>query len=155
AKYMASEFRRVGLSNVDIDQQGNVLGWREGQVKDTFVLAAHLDISFAQGVNTKVRKEGARWFGRGLGDDSRGLAALLAIVEAMNHAGVKTRHTILFVANAGEEGLGDLNGVRYLFKESPLRTRLREFISIDGTDPSRIVTGGTGVKRYLVTLRGP
>ena len=73
----------------------------------------------------------------------------------MNHAGIKTHQTILFVANVGEEGLGDLNGVRYLFKESPFRDRLREFISIDGTDPSRIVTGGTGVKRYLVTLRGP
>ena len=155
AKYIAAQFRRVGLTNVEIDAKGNVLGWREGQVKDTFVLAAHLDISFAPGVNTKVRKEGARWFGPGLSDDSRGLAALLAIVEAMNHAGIKTHQTILFVANVGEEGLGDLNGVRYLFKESPFRDRLREFISIDGTDPSRIVTGGTGVKRYLVTLRGP
>jgi len=155
AKYMASEFRRVGLANVEIDRQGNVLGWRKGSVEDTLVLAAHLDISFAVGVNTKVRKEGARWYGPGLGDDSRGLAALLAIVEAMNHGGVKTRQTILFVANVGEEGLGDLNGVRYLFKDSPYRDRLREFISIDGTDPARIVTGGTGVKRYLVTLSGP
>src|SRR5215467_12705255 len=73
AKYMASEFRRVGLANVEIDRQGNVLGWREGEVKDTFVVAAHLDISFAPGVNTKVRKEGARWRGPGLADDSRGL----------------------------------------------------------------------------------
>ena len=68
---MASEFRRVGLANVEIDKQGNVLGWRPGEVRDTFVLAAHLDISFAEGVNTKVRKEGPRWFGPGLGDDSR------------------------------------------------------------------------------------
>jgi tripeptide aminopeptidase len=155
AKYMASEFRRVGLANVEIDKQGNVLGWREGEVKDTFVVAAHLDISFAPGVNTKVRKEGARWFGPGLADDSRGLAALLVMAEAMNHGGVKTHQTILFVANVGEEGLGDLNGVRYLFKESPYRDRLREFISIDGTNPARIVTGGTGVKRYQVILRGP
>jgi acetylornithine deacetylase/succinyl-diaminopimelate desuccinylase-like protein len=106
-------------------------------------------------VNTKVRKEGARWHGPGLSDDSRGLAALLVMVEALNHAGIKTHQTILFAANVGEEGLGDLNGVRYLFKESPYRGRLREFISIDGTNPARIVNGGTGVKRYLVTLRGP
>jgi tripeptide aminopeptidase len=155
AKYLASEFRRVGLTKVEIDKQGNVLGWREGEVKDTFVVAAHLDISFAPGVNTKVRKEGARWYGPGLSDDSRGLAALLVIAEAMNHGGIRTHQTILFVANVGEEGLGDLNGVRYLFKESPYRDRLREFISIDGTNPARIVTGGTGVKRYQVTLRGP
>jgi tripeptide aminopeptidase len=155
AKYMAAEFRRVGLKNVEIDKQGNVLGWRDGSVKDTFVLAAHLDISFAEGVNTQVRKDGPRWHGPGLADDSRGLAALLNIVEAMNEAGIKTHQTMLFVANVGEEGLGDLNGVRYLLKESPSRDRIREFISIDGSDPARIVNGGTGVKRYRVTLTGP
>lgn len=155
AKYMASEFRRVGLAGVEIDKQGNVLGWRAGASPDTFVLAAHLDISFAEGVNTKVRKEGERWFGPGLGDDSRGLAALLTIVEAMNEAGIKTRETLLFVANVGEEGLGDLNGVRYLFKESPFRDRLKAFISMDGSDPARIVNGGTGVKRYRVEITGP
>jgi len=155
AQYMAAEFRRLGLKNVEIDKQGNVLGWRDGAVQDTFVLAAHLDIAFAPGVNTKVRKEGGRWFGPGLADDSRGLAALLVIAQAMNEAGIKTRQTLLFVANVGEEGNGDLNGVRYLFKESPFRARLREFISIDGSGPSRIVNGGTSVKRYLVTLHGP
>lgn len=155
ARFIAAEFRRLGLANVEIDKQGNVLGWRAGETSDAFVLAAHLDISFAVGVDTKVRHEGERWFGPGLGDDSRGLAALLNIVEAMNDAQIRTRRTILFLANVGEEGLGDLNGVRYLFKESPFRDRLREFISIDGADPSRIVNGGTGVKRYRVTLTGP
>lgn len=155
AKYLVSEFRRLGLAGVEIDKQGNVLGWREGEVKDALVLAAHLDISFAPGVNTKVRKEGARWYGPGLSDDSRGLAAMLTLIEAMNYAGLNTHQTILFVADVGEEGLGDLNGVRYLFTESPYRSRLREFISIDGPDPDRIVNGGTAVKRYLITLRGP
>jgi acetylornithine deacetylase/succinyl-diaminopimelate desuccinylase-like protein len=155
AKYMSAEFRRLGLKNVEIDKQGNVLGWRNGEVQDTFVLAAHLDIAFAPGVNTRVRKDGARWYGPGLADDSRGLADLLAIAEAMNHAGISTYQTILFVANVGEEGNGDLNGVRYLFKESPYRNYLRAFISIDGPNPGQIVTGGTGVKRYLVTLHGP
>lgn len=155
AAYMASEFRRAGLADVEIDKQGNVLGWREGEIKDALVLAAHLDISFAPGVNTRVRKEGKRWYGPGIGDDSRGLAALLTIAEAMNHASLRTHRTVLFVANVGEEGLGDLNGVRYLFQESPHRNRLREFISMDGSDPSRIVTGGTGVKRYRVVVSGP
>jgi acetylornithine deacetylase/succinyl-diaminopimelate desuccinylase-like protein len=155
AKFMAEEFRRVGLTKVEIDKQGNVVGWREGETQDTFVVAAHLDIAFAVGVDTKVRKEGGRWHGPGLADDSRGLASLLTMVEALNDAGIKTHQTLLFVANVGEEGNGDLNGVRYLFKESPYRARLREFISIDGTSPGRIVNGGTGVKRYLVTLHGP
>jgi tripeptide aminopeptidase len=154
AKFMAGEFRKVGLKNVEIDKQGNVLGWRDGVVQDTFVLATHLDIAFEPGVSTKVRKDGARWYGPGLADDSRGLAELLVIAEAMNDARIQTHHTMLFVANVGEEGNGDLNGVRYLFGESPYRTRLREFISIDGT-PGQITSGGTGVKRYLVTLHGP
>lgn len=155
AKYIAGEFRRLGLEKVEIDPKGNVLGWRPGALNDVFVLAAHLDISFAVGVNVKVRKEGPRWFGPGLGDDSRGLAAMIDIVEAMNLANIKTRRTMLFLANVGEEGLGDLNGVRYLFRQSPYKDRLKAFISLDGSDPGRIVNGGTGVKRYLISLKGP
>ncbi|MCS7026226.1 MAG: M20/M25/M40 family metallo-hydrolase [Bryobacteraceae bacterium] len=155
AKFMESEFRRVGLKNVEIDGQGNVLGWRPGRTERTLVVAAHLDISFAPGVNTKVRKEGNRWYGPGLADDSRGLAALVAIAEALQAAHLATNRTLLFVANVGEEGLGDLIGVRYLFEKSPYRSRFDAFISIDGTDPARIVHGGVGVKRYRLTLRGP
>ena len=154
-KYIAGEFQRLGLKNVEIDKQGNVLGWREGEVPETLVIAAHLDIAFDVSVKTKVRKEGARWFGPGLADDSRGLAALLCIIDALNQAAIHTHRTLLFVANVGEEGNGDLNGVRYLFKESRHRERLRGFISIDGSSASRIVTGGTGVKRYRITLLGP
>jgi acetylornithine deacetylase/succinyl-diaminopimelate desuccinylase-like protein len=155
ATLMADEFRRVGLKDVEIDKQGNVLGWRPGSSPDTLVIAAHLDISFEPGVNVKVRKEGARWFGPGLADDSRGLVNLLAVVEAMNEAGLQTRRSLLFVANVGEEGLGDLNGVKYLFQESPHRGRLKAFISVDDTNLDRISNGGAGVKRYKVTVRGP
>jgi heavy metal translocating P-type ATPase len=155
AKFMAAEFHRIGLRSIEIDKQGNVLGWRPGQSGKTLVLAAHLDISFAPGVNTKVRKDGPRWHGPGLADDSRGLAALLAIAEALNHGAIRTNRTILFVANVGEEGMGDLNGIRYLLGQSPHKARFDTFISIDGTDPARIINGGTGVKRYRVTFRGP
>ncbi|MBN8730235.1 MAG: M20/M25/M40 family metallo-hydrolase [Acidobacteria bacterium] len=155
AKFMAAEFRKLGLADVEIDAQGNVLGWRRGTSPDTLVIAAHLDIAFAPGVDVKVRKEGARWYGPGLADDSRGLAALLALGEALNESGFQTRRTLLFVANVGEEGLGDLAGVKYLFQKSPHKDKLKAFISIDGTNPAHIANGGTGVKRYRVTLRGP
>jgi acetylornithine deacetylase/succinyl-diaminopimelate desuccinylase-like protein len=155
ARFLESEFRRLGLRNVEIDKQGNVLGWRPGKSPKAMVVAAHLDISFAPGVKASVRKEGGRWFAPGISDDSRGLAALLAIVEALNHARIATAHTLLFVANVGEEGLGDLNGIRYLFGQSPHKSRLISFISIDGTSPARIVNGGTSVKRYRVVIRGP
>ncbi len=155
AKFLAQEFRRVGLKDVEVDPQGNVLGWRPGASPDALVLAAHLDISFEQGVNTKVRKEGKRWFAPGIADDSRGLACIIAVAEALNHARLETRRTILFVANVGEEGLGDLNGVKYLFQQSRHKARLTAFISVDGTNPARITNGGNGVKRYRVTARGP
>ena len=155
ATLMADEFRRVGLKDVEIDKQGNVLGWRPGSSPDTLVIAAHLDISFAPGVNVKVRKEGARWFGPGLADASRGLVNLLAVVEAMNEASLQTRRSLLLVANVGEEGLGDLNGVKYLFQESPHRGRLKAFICVDDPNLDGIITGGMGVKRYKVTVRGP
>lgn len=155
AKFMVEEFHRVGLRDIEIDKQGNVLGWRRGRSEKTVLIAAHLDISFAVGVDTRVRKEGGRWYGPGLGDDSRGLAALLGIVEAMNHAGLETDRSLLFAANVGEEGLGDLNGIRYLFGQSPYRQRIEAFISIDGTNPARITSGGVAVKRYRVTYRGP
>lgn len=155
AKFLEKEFRRLGLKNVEIDKQGNVLGWRPGKNPKALVIAAHLDISFAPGVNVKVRKEGNRYYGPGLSDDSRGLTALLAIVEALNHARIETNRTLLFVANVGEEGLGDLNGVKYLFQQSPHKDRLDSFISIDGVSPARITNGGTGVKRYRVTITGP
>lgn len=154
ARFMAAEFRRAGLKNVEIDKQGNALGWRPGRSQDAMVLAAHLDISFPVGVNTKVRKEGNRWHAPGLADDSRGLAALLAIAEAMEHGKVQTEQTLLFVANVGEEGLGDLIGVKYLFGESPHKDKLKSFISIDGTNPSRVVNGGSGVKRYRIFIKG-
>ncbi|MEZ5356706.1 MAG: M20/M25/M40 family metallo-hydrolase [Bryobacteraceae bacterium] len=155
AEFMAEAFRRAKLHDVEIDAKGNVIGWRPGRRPEALLLAAHLDISFAPGVVTKVRKEGARWHGPGLADDSRGLACLIAIAEALDHAGIETERTIAFVANVGEEGLGDLAGVRYLFEESPHKARFRAFISIDGTSPARIVNGGTSVKRYRVTARGP
>jgi tripeptide aminopeptidase len=155
ARFMEAEFRRVGLHDVEIDKQGNVLGWWPGKSAKALVVAAHLDISFAVGVNTKVRKEGKRWHAPGIGDDSRGLAALLAIAEALHGAHVETEKTLLFVANVGEEGLGDLNGIRYLFGKSPYKAKLDSFISIDGLNPGQITNGGTGVKRYKVRLTGP
>lgn len=155
AEFMAAEFRARKLQDVTIDAQGNVLGWRKGASADVFVIAAHLDISFEPGVDTRVRREGTRWHAPGIGDDSRGLAAMLALIEALDAGVIPTRHTLLFVANVGEEGLGDLSGVKYLFQKSPIRSRLKAFISIDGTNPARIVNGGNGVKRYRVTFTGP
>lgn len=155
AKILAAEFRRLGLANIETDAQGNVLGWRPGKSPKTLVVAAHLDTVFPEGTDVKVKKVGNRLNGPGIADDGRGLIALLAVIEALNQGRIETRHTLLFGANVCEEGLGDLKGVKYLFEQSRHKDRLIGFISIDGTDPSRIVNGALGSKRYRVTVKGP
>lgn len=156
AKAYEARFRELGLADVEIDPEGNVLGLRKGTGKGPLVVfAAHLDTVFPEGTDVKVRREGTKLMAPGIGDDTRSLAVLLAYVRAMDAAKIKTRGDILFVGNVGEEGPGDLRGVRYLFTKGKYAGRIGAFISMDGTDATRIVTGGVGSKRYRVTFKGP
>ncbi len=154
AAFMVTEFRRVGLKDVEIDPRGNVLGWRRGKVERTLAIAAHLDTVFPAGTDVTVKRKGARLLGPGIADDGRGLATLLALVEAMNHAGIETAESLLFVANVCEEGLGDLQGIKYLLQKGRFKDRIKAFISIDGTSAERIVNRALASKRYRVTIRG-
>ncbi|MBX9600500.1 MAG: M20/M25/M40 family metallo-hydrolase [Bryobacteraceae bacterium] len=154
-EFMASEFRRVGLKEVSIDPRGNVLGWRHGTSPRAIALAAHLDTVFPAETDVKVRREGKRLVGPGIGDDARGLTTILAIAEALEHGNVKTGKSILFVANCCEEGLGNLLGVKYLLQEGQYKDRIDAFISVDGSSQARIVNGALGSKRYRVTIKGP
>lgn len=148
-----------GLTNVEMDPEGNVMGVRPGTATKGagpfVVIAAHLDTVFPEGTDVKVRREGTRLMAPGIGDDTRSLATLLAYLRAMDAAGIKTRSDILVVGNVGEEGPGDLRGIRYLFNKSPYKGRISAFFSMDGSDPSRIVDKGVGSKRYRVTFKGP
>ena len=155
AAFMAAEFTRVGLTDVTIDPLGNVLGWRKGRLPNTLVVAAHLDTVFPAGTDVTVKHDGARLLGPGIDDDSRGLVCLVGLVEALNYGAIRTERTVLFVANVGEEGLGNLRGTRYLFAESPFRDRLEAFVTIDGTDVERITNAAIGSRRYRVTVKGP
>jgi tripeptide aminopeptidase len=149
--------RQHGLTNVERDAEGNVMGLRRGAgTGPILVVAAHLDTVFPEGTDVKVRRSGTRLAAPGIGDDTLGLAALLALIRATNAAGFQTQRDILFVGNVGEEGLGDLRGVKYLFQKGPYAKRIGMFISIDGADPgSDIVYGGVGSKRYRATFKGP
>lgn len=150
--------RAAGLDDVEMDAEGNVMGlWRgTGPAgRPVVAIAAHLDTVFPAGTPIKVKREGTRLLAPGIGDDSRSLAVLLGYVRAMKQAGVRTRRDILFVGNVGEEGPGDLRGVRYLFTKGRYKDRLAAFFSMDGTDGRRIVNGGVGSKRYRVTFTGP
>jgi len=144
----------AGLENVRVDRVGNVLGDRPGaSSRPRTVIAAHLDTVFPEGTDVRVKRDGAVLRGPGIGDDCRGLAVLLAIVRALRQARVETPRTITFVANVGEEGLGDLRGVKELFSAT-LKDQIDRFVSIDGTGLS-ITNVAVGSHRYRVTFKGP
>ena len=154
AEAYARMFREAGLQNVRIDKEGNVLGDRPGaQPRPRLVFSAHLDTVFPEGTDVKVKREGALLRGPGIGDDCRGLAVLLAVVRTMNQAKLQTPGTITFVGTVGEEGLGDLRGVKYLFNEG-LKGEIDRFVSIDGTGLG-ITHIAVGSLRYRVTFKGP
>jgi di/tripeptidase len=146
-----------GLANVEQDAEGNVMGVRRGTGKGPLIaIAAHLDTVFPEDTDVKVKRKGTRLEAPGIGDDTRSLAVLLALIRAMDAAGIQTQSDILFIGDVGEEGLGDLRGMKYLFNKGPYRGRIGMFISMDGSgDGSDITNGGVGSKRYRAAFKGP
>ena len=156
ARNFAERLRGLGLKDVHIDKEGNVVGERPGAgAGPTLLLAAHLDTVFPAGTKTRVRKHGSSYAAPGIGDNTHGLAVMLALIRALEAVAVRTGGDIIFVGDVGEEGLGDLRGVRYLFEKSPLRQRVDLFVSMDGLGDSAITNGGVASRRYRVTYRGP
>ncbi|MBC7367435.1 MAG: M20/M25/M40 family metallo-hydrolase [Undibacterium sp.] len=148
-------FEKLGLKDVRIDKVGNVIGVRPGALaKPSVVVAAHLDTVFPEGTDVRVKRDGKMLRGPGIGDDGRGLAAMLSVIRALDEGGVKTTGTITFVADVGEEGLGDLRGVKALFNDT-LKGNIDSFISIEPGSPGRIINAGVGSYRYRVTFKGP
>lgn len=157
AAYLAM-LRDAGLVDVERDQEGNVMGvWRGTNAPGGPMLAvlAHLDTVFPEGTDVTVRRNGTRLEAPGVGDDTRALAMMLTIIRAMRAGNVQTRDDILFVGNVGEEGEGDLRGVKFLLSKGRHRSRIRQFISIDGGEQRYITNGAVGSLRYRVTFKGP
>ncbi|HEV7322034.1 MAG TPA: M20/M25/M40 family metallo-hydrolase [Ensifer sp.] len=148
--------RAHGLEDVEQDEIGNVMGLRRGAGNGTLiVVAAHLDTVFPEGTDVTVRREGTRLYAPGVGDDTRSLAVLLAFIRAMDAAGIRTRNDILFVGDVGEEGLGDLRGIRHLFMNGRYSGKIDAFITVDSPQMDKIVVGGVGSKRYSIRFKGP
>jgi tripeptide aminopeptidase len=149
--------RAAGLTNVERDAEGNVMGLRKGTGGGPLIaIAAHLDTVFPEGTDVKVKRDGTRLAAPGIGDDTRSLAVLLAMIRAMNAANIQTTSDILFIGDVGEEGLGDLRGMKYLFLKGPYKDRIKTFISMDGAGGGDDIThGAVGSKRYRATFKGP
>jgi len=155
---VAEMFGDAGLDDVTIDAVGNVRGWcgKRETGNDCVVLSAHLDTVFGPELDVSVSRRGLRLEGPGIADNARGLAALVTIGEALVRARVETQQPVLFVATVGEEGSGDLRGVRHLLGPSDRRTvRPSAFIALDGAGIERIVHRALGARRYRVTYAGP
>ncbi len=152
-----AEYKRrleaLGLT-VRIDSIGNVIAERRGAGSGpTVMIAGHLDTVFPEGTDVKVKREGTRYTGPGIGDDCRGLAVVLSVARAFQMEKVQTAGTVIFVGNVGEEGPGNLRGVRHLFTRE-YKDKIDYFISVDGTGLG-LTSRAVGSNRYRVTYKGP
>ncbi|WP_036384253.1 M20/M25/M40 family metallo-hydrolase [Muricauda sp. MAR_2010_75] len=144
----------AGIDSVWTDKVGNVIGLRKGTSGESGYVGvdAHLDVVFPEGTDVTVTKVGDTLKAPGIGDDTRGLSMLISMLKAMNKAEIKTEKDLLIVGTVGEEGLGDLRGMKYMFNESGLD--IDAWIAIDGGSIGRISNAGLGSKRYKLVVSG-
>ena len=144
----------VGIDSIWIDIEGNVVGLLRGQKgTKTVGIDAHLDTVFPEGTDVKVRIKNDTLYAPGIADDSRGLSMLLTILKTIKNNNIALRDNLLFIGTVGEEGLGDLRGVKYLFRDGA--QKIDSWISIDGGSIGRVNNKGLGSYRYRVTFTGP
>ncbi|KGR80048.1 M20/M25/M40 family metallo-hydrolase [Ureibacillus manganicus] len=147
------KLEELGIQDIEVDEVGNVFGIRPGSGDGPkLVVCAHLDTVFPKGTDVIAKRIDGKVYAPGIADDGRGLAVVLSLTRALNEANIQTVGDLIIGATVGEEGLGDLRGVKTLFKN---RDDIDGFISIEPGEPSRITYLGTGSKRYKVTYQGP
>jgi tripeptide aminopeptidase len=152
AAYMKKLLAAAGL-RVEIDGTGNVIGEYDGTSQDVIMLTAHLDTVFPAGTNVNVKREGGRLLAPGISDNGTGLAALVVIARALHEVKVKTNNTILFVADVGEEGEGNLRGMRALM--DAYKKRLKGVIALDGSATEYVTTAALASRRVEIAVTGP
>ena len=159
-EYLQQRFLELGLREVGVDEVGNVLGTlpennssSAGDARPV-LLGAHLDTIFPPETEIRVRRDGKRVFAPGITDNARGLAAMLAVAAVLREVGIRTERPLSFVATVGEEGLGDLRGVKHLFRPESRFAAAEAFISLDGAGLTRIVNRAIGATRIRATILG-
>ncbi len=158
AKAYLEMLRAAGLSDVEIDAEGNAVGVYRGSGDPggpMVAVVAHLDTVFPEGTNVTVKRDGNRLAAPGIGDNTRGIALMLTVIRAINAAKFATTSDVLFVGNVGEEGEGDLRGVKFLLRQGKYKDRIKQFIAIDGSEQGDITRAGVGSLRYRVSFKGP
>jgi tripeptide aminopeptidase len=155
--YVLARLREVGLAEVRRDAEGNVLGeWRpDGASGPPVVVAAHLDTVFAADTDVEPRRKGKRIHAPGITDNCRGVAGMLAVARVLAGSAVAAKHPVLFAATVGEEGIGDLRGVKHLFREDGGLRDAAAFVALDGSGMRRIVHRAIGSRRLRIEAEGP
>jgi acetylornithine deacetylase/succinyl-diaminopimelate desuccinylase-like protein len=156
AEYLSEKFSSLGLSEVEIDDEGNCLGLIKGvSLSPLIVVSAHLDTVFSKDTDFTVVRRENRLLAPGIADDGCGLAALIALAQVIQTERIRTEGSILFVGTVGEEGEGNLRGVRHLLTAGRWTSKVDAFLSFDGPGVDRITNRALGSRRYRVELVGP
>ena len=153
--WLAERFREVGLDDVRVDDVGNVFGVHPGIGQRYVSLSAHIDTVFPANTPLNIRQEGSRIYGPGVSDNGAGVAAMLAIAAMLRV--VRVRHSLpfVFIGNVGEEGEGDLRGMRHLFATPRWKDSIAYSVILDGAGTDSIVAEALGSRRFEVIVRGP
>ncbi len=155
AQWLADKFCELGLQAVHTDEVGNVFGTHAGYGQGHVSLSAHLDTVFPAGTPLNIRQQGSRLYGPGVSDNGAGVTAMLAIVAALRAQGIRHALPFLFIGNVGEEGEGDLRGMRHIFSQARWKDQIHYSLVLDGAGADTIVAEALGSRRFEVIVRGP
>jgi tripeptide aminopeptidase len=155
AEWLAERFREVGLDDVRIDDVGNVFGTHPGFGKRHIALSAHIDTVFPANTPLNIRQQGSRIYGPGVSDNGAGVTAMLAIASLLRTVRIRHAMPFVFIGNVGEEGEGDLRGMRHIFSTPRWKDSIAYSLVLDGAGADTIVAEALGSRRFEVIVRGP
>jgi len=156
SEWLQGRFISVGLKNVHQDELGNVFGSTSDETSGpSIAISAHIDTVFPNGTRLEPREEGNNLYGPGISDNASGVIALLGVASALAHSGLKPARRIIFIGNVGEEGEGNLRGMRHIFSNPDWQEQIESLLVVDGAGTDTYVTQALGSRRFLVTFRGP
>jgi len=155
-RWLSARFNTLGLADVQSDELGNVFGlFRASDHTPLAGVSAHLDTVFPLGTRLETREEGNRLYGPGISDNAAGVIAVLAVASALRKAQIRPATNIVFIGNVGEEGEGNLRGMRHIFSTAPWKDAIQSLLVIDGAGTDTHVTQALGSRRFEITFRGP
>ncbi|HZC21984.1 MAG TPA: M20/M25/M40 family metallo-hydrolase [Candidatus Binatia bacterium] len=155
AAWLSEKFREIGLDDVRIDDVGNVFGTHPGFGKRYVALSAHIDTVFPANTPLNIRQQGSRIYGPGVSDNGAGVASMLAIAALLRSVRIRHALPFVFIGNVGEEGEGDLRGMRHIFSTPRWKDSIAHTLVLDGAGADTIVAEALGSRRFEVIVRGP